>query len=282
MEDPHNRVAGNALLALYRLGNASSIAGLARMASDEREKHRATAAWAIGETGDPRFTAELSRLMADADPSVRAPAHRSMVRIRAATARTRRLEGISIVVGQPRRLGEDLMAAQIALPAGSDGHAAGWKPTQFIPIVGDRPQAEFRVEPLAAPHSIALELLLPRHAETALPWIESVRAGLEAKRDFDSWAVTRYGEGEGEGIEAAGPTRARYSASPQIIGGLLQAGGDGEPGGPAMGMWRAVRLSAASGSGPQRGRVTCWCWARLPGTPRRIWRRLPARRSRNG
>jgi HEAT repeat protein len=48
-------VVGNALLALYRLGDEDSITKLVAMGSHESPEFRATAAWVMGETGDTVF-----------------------------------------------------------------------------------------------------------------------------------------------------------------------------------------------------------------------------------
>jgi hypothetical protein len=69
--DDNNRVVGNALLALYRMGEPSAEADLRKMAENGSAAFRATAAWAMGEIADPRFTGALARLMGDASQMVR-------------------------------------------------------------------------------------------------------------------------------------------------------------------------------------------------------------------
>jgi hypothetical protein len=60
--DPHNRVAGNALLGLYRCGAAESIRLITEMAGSQSSAFRSTAAWVMGQTGDPRFVQVLNRV----------------------------------------------------------------------------------------------------------------------------------------------------------------------------------------------------------------------------
>ncbi len=55
VDDPSNRVVGNALLGLYRQGEAGCIPVITAMTKHPEEKFRATAAWVIGESGDDRF-----------------------------------------------------------------------------------------------------------------------------------------------------------------------------------------------------------------------------------
>ena len=69
--DANNRVVGNALLGLYYLGDSSVLAEVIKLAGHESALFRATAAWMMGETGDPRFTDALRRMITESDPAVR-------------------------------------------------------------------------------------------------------------------------------------------------------------------------------------------------------------------
>ncbi len=62
LSDPNNRVAGNALLALYRLGEKDAVQLLIAMASLEDQLFRATAAWVMGETVNPVFRDTLEQM----------------------------------------------------------------------------------------------------------------------------------------------------------------------------------------------------------------------------
>ena len=85
--DDNNRVAGNALLALYRLGEASAEPELRKMAESESAMFRATSAWAMGEIADPRFAGLLARLVGDSNQMVRKRAFAALGKIAAARAR---------------------------------------------------------------------------------------------------------------------------------------------------------------------------------------------------
>ncbi|NWF84181.1 MAG: hypothetical protein HXY18_10165 [Bryobacteraceae bacterium] len=54
--DPHHRVVANALIGQYMQGNPASVAGLARMIHRADAASKSAAAWAMGRTGDSRFT----------------------------------------------------------------------------------------------------------------------------------------------------------------------------------------------------------------------------------
>lgn len=82
VSDSHNRVAANASVGLFRIGEtALAVAQVQRMASDERPAFRSSAAWAMGEMPLPELTDDLHRLRQDADRAVRWNALRSLVRL---------------------------------------------------------------------------------------------------------------------------------------------------------------------------------------------------------
>ncbi len=67
----NNRVAGNALLGLYRQGESGCIPLISSISMHAQEEFRATAAWVIGETGDNRFRHHLHRLVDESSLLVR-------------------------------------------------------------------------------------------------------------------------------------------------------------------------------------------------------------------
>jgi hypothetical protein len=62
LADPKNRVTNTPLLALYRLGEKEAVQLLIAMASLEDQLFRATAAWVMGETGNPVFRDTLEQM----------------------------------------------------------------------------------------------------------------------------------------------------------------------------------------------------------------------------
>jgi hypothetical protein len=76
------RVAGNALIGLYRIGDAQAKSLIVRMSEHSSAEFRRTAVWAMGETGDSDFLATLTRLLNQESGSVRVNILRSMTRIR--------------------------------------------------------------------------------------------------------------------------------------------------------------------------------------------------------
>jgi HEAT repeat protein len=84
-QDDNNRVAGNALLALYTLGESTAEPELRKMAGSQFPAFRATSAWVMGEIAEPRFAAVLARLVGDPSPMVRKRAFSALGKIAART-----------------------------------------------------------------------------------------------------------------------------------------------------------------------------------------------------
>jgi hypothetical protein len=82
LEDPNNRVAGNAVMALHFLKDPSFAALATRMLKDERPEFRQTAAWVMGRSGEPAFLDVLRGALADSSPGVRRSATRALIAIR--------------------------------------------------------------------------------------------------------------------------------------------------------------------------------------------------------
>jgi hypothetical protein len=86
-KDVDNRVVGNALFGLYELKDQKVIPYILTMAGHEKPKFRATAAWTMGQTGDPQFLAALEKLTHDLYALVRKSAARGMELISKQVAR---------------------------------------------------------------------------------------------------------------------------------------------------------------------------------------------------
>jgi hypothetical protein len=70
VRDPHQRVVANALVALMRIGAAGAAEELRKMARNPSAVFRASAAWAMGESGNPAFLPLLDEPVRDLDPNV--------------------------------------------------------------------------------------------------------------------------------------------------------------------------------------------------------------------
>ena len=77
LKDKNNRVVGNALIGLHRLGEPRVNEFVKRMIEDERPSFRWTAAWVMGQIGAGEFVEYLDRAVNDKEPHVRRAAERA-------------------------------------------------------------------------------------------------------------------------------------------------------------------------------------------------------------
>jgi hypothetical protein len=194
VDDPNNRVAGNALLGLYRLGDAASTQALIKASEHESWRFRATAAWVMGETGDPRFTKTLARLLGEPNGPVRARAFEALGRIRAAVTRSRhglewRVSGKVSGGVQP-----DEWRCLLASVKSQDGREdVRLLPTQFILSEDGQPVYEYEVEDRPVAETLAVSFVLPRTTEPdKAPGNRSALAALRWKRPSDQWSLAPY------------------------------------------------------------------------------------------
>src|SRR5208283_3130365 len=71
-DDPNNRVAGNALVGLYRAGETLAIPRILQLACHPKAEFRTTAAWIMEQSGSPRFLPALAHMVRESDPRARA------------------------------------------------------------------------------------------------------------------------------------------------------------------------------------------------------------------
>jgi HEAT repeat protein len=76
------RTAANALVGLYKIAEPASVPMIVEMSKHDSAEFRASAACAMGETGDAAFHPSLAKMITDADPAVRRNALRALARIR--------------------------------------------------------------------------------------------------------------------------------------------------------------------------------------------------------
>lgn len=195
-KDPNNRVLGNALLGLYRLGDAAAIGPILKMSEHAAPLFRATAAWVMGETGDPRFLASLARMVREADTKARHNVFKAIARLKQATARWAEAAAlrVSIYQASPQADGSRLVHAAVSLEDGAE--VCGLLPTGVVLWEGQRMVAEYSLGRPRATDWLALGLALP--AAQTCPQLssemveKSVQACLALKRGADRWGIARF------------------------------------------------------------------------------------------
>lgn len=82
VKDPHNRVAGNALVGLHIGGREDAIERVIEMSNDPYPERRITSAWAMGRLAVDGFAERLTEMVRDEDLNVRGMALRALMLIR--------------------------------------------------------------------------------------------------------------------------------------------------------------------------------------------------------
>jgi hypothetical protein len=228
LADTNNRVLGNALLGLYRLGDCSVIQEIVLMASHETTVFRSTAAWVMGETDDPRFAETLVRMLVEPDTTVRKVAFTALRRIKAAAAQTVqgtewRMAGL-IEASQPNDPPKTLRTVQLAVTSIDSGDQPKVLPTQFILTEGARNVLSYKVTERPAAEAMSVIFVFPRTEEPATaPWNLGALQCLAWKRPADLWCSLPYlpsGVSEATGAVAK-HAPAPFISSPEAVSASL-------------------------------------------------------------
>lgn len=222
--DADNRVAGNALLGLYRLGECAAIPDILAMAGNPSAMFRSTAAWVMGESGDSRFSEAAAAMLRDADPTVRKHAFSALGRIKEGTPRTEpelRVSGRFPAGGSKgtRRL-------QLAVVRRERGDPPVLLPTQIIVSEGRQNVVSYKVMVHPPPEPMSVVFVFPAAAAPADgPYTRGALACLPSKRPADLWAVVpyspaRFGDTEAERDMSALPPD--FSAVPDVVSSSLK------------------------------------------------------------
>jgi hypothetical protein len=186
-------VAGNALLALYRLGEASAIAGLHEMASRPDPSFRTTAVWAMSETGDTRFLPHLGKLLTDPNATIKAAVFRAIRRLRAVeSAPTRPLE--VRILGKPT-LEESTLNIAFGISDGSKP-VPGILATKVRILLDGELVHRYTVTEQESRRRVSAAFLVPRIAdqrrERSLAYCGALEGCFEHRRRGDGWLLSQY------------------------------------------------------------------------------------------
>jgi hypothetical protein len=188
--DGNNRVAGNAMIALFRQGDTWVMPELMKMAGTESALSRASAAWVMGETGDPRFREALAKLVGESDAMVRRRAFLALSRLKSATQARAGHEWR--VAGRALPMAENRRQVRVEVAA-AEGESPILVPTQFSLFEDGKPVFQYQVEEKPLEEAIALTVLLPRSRNDDTPaWMQGVNTALHWKRAGDLWQILHY------------------------------------------------------------------------------------------
>jgi HEAT repeat protein len=217
--DGDNRVVGNALLGLYYLGDTSTLAEVMKLAGAESTLFRSSAAWVMGEAGDPRFTESLRRMISDPEAAVRKRAFAALAQIKTANAQP--------PVGERWHVAGRMLAGEfkgmrrlMLAVAGEDmREQPKVAPLQFLLSQGAQYITSYRVAEKPLPESMSVVFVIPRSREAADgAFFQGVLNCLRWKRPSDLWSLLPYVEtGDGEPPAARDPEPPLFTSSADAL-----------------------------------------------------------------
>ncbi len=190
--DPDPRVAVNALVGLHRLGDPACFAGFARLARRAAARDRASAAWGMGETRDPRFLPLLGSMDPEPPEGVGRNIARAVERIEAARTRPQRF-----TIRLLRREGRDggWRRAQVAV-VGQPWEPIHLAPTQFVLWADEQPVENYDVRRQEQDRALIVGFVLCSGLDLSEPDTDAARTALlsclDHKRPADLWAPIRH------------------------------------------------------------------------------------------
>lgn len=194
-KDRHNRVAGNALLGLYRVGDTASIRPILQMATHPQAGFRSTAAWIMGETDDPRFLPTLAQMIQEPDSKARHSVFRAIARIRHATSDAAAAPRLRVCIcdAKPAPDGWRLVRAAVGLEDGAE--VPGLLATRIVLWENSRMISDYAVQQSRAPESLSIGIAVSVHGGPAGA-DDSATAALDAcvqiRQKQDRWVIAAY------------------------------------------------------------------------------------------
>jgi hypothetical protein len=223
--DGDNRVAGNALLGLYYLGDTSALADVMKLAEVKSALSRSSAAWVMGEAGDPRFTESLRRMISDPEAVVRKRAFAALAKIKTANALAavgerwhvagRMLAGESV---------KGLRRMMLAVAREDMREQPKVAPLQFLLSEGAQYITSYKVTEKPLPESMSVVFVIPRSRDAADgAFFEGVLNCLRWKRPSDLWSLLPYVEtGDGEAPAPRDPEPPLFTSSADALAAALR------------------------------------------------------------
>jgi HEAT repeat protein len=194
--DDDDRVVGNAILALYRMGDPASIQLLLQLIAHPEIPFRVTGVWAMGETGDPRFMPMLARMIAEQVRELRANAFRAMAKIKKAIAARTAGESFNVMLGPLRRARDNWVEFIAAIRSASGAQPPELNFTNFALWEDSKLVREYTIRQRGKQEPVAVAIGMPRIVDRFSPEQEiqqnSAEQGLRYKRQQDVWTVLKY------------------------------------------------------------------------------------------
>jgi HEAT repeat protein len=189
------RVAGNAAVGLYRMGDLSSFGLMFGMAQQDDPVRRAIAAWAMGETGDPRFLPFLSAWFLRSSGDERVNILQALGRIRRREKLLAEAGAIEIRTWDATMNGSSRHLV-LSLWSSSKADLSVMKPTDFAIWEGGSLVQDYEISGHSNPALGIYGFILPRFSTATDPYriaiMDALQRCLKHKRADDLWRLDRY------------------------------------------------------------------------------------------
>lgn len=195
-KSPNHRVAGNAILGLYRISDLSSIRRIFEMAQHHDPRFRSTAVWVMGETQDPRFLPFLTERFSQSSGNERMAVLRALSQIRRRERALGEAGPVEIRISQAVVETDATRRLVFALRSPVEPDLGGIQPTQFALWADGTLVLDYSVVPYPNPALLLAGFVLPRFLSEVDPYgliiVDAFKRCAQFKRPDDLWRIDRY------------------------------------------------------------------------------------------
>jgi HEAT repeats len=187
LDDPANRVVGNAILGLYLLGVPSAIGLILKMLTHPDDLFRQTGLWLIGEIGDLRFLPVLARLMKESAPALRPHVFRAFANLKQKRSRLAALPLLRIHAFAGKVLAGGWKEIHLVPFSALGPPLTGLEATQLAVWENSALILEYSIRPGAEKEPLSIAFAIPQNTEQ-----RAVESCLRLKRKVDGWMILQY------------------------------------------------------------------------------------------
>jgi hypothetical protein len=191
--DPHHRVAANASLGLYRLGEPGGIKRLIEMSHRDSAEFRAAAVWAMGECRDARFVPRLTDMAKDAEEQLCDDVTKATARIQERLRLQSDACPLRVRMVAWREHTGDRRELWVAATTMEGITLPGLRPTAFAVLEDGHLVTDYAIQESRQQRAMVLGFALPHSASaTQNPLATALADSLPYKRRLDQRALARY------------------------------------------------------------------------------------------
>jgi HEAT repeat protein len=209
----HNRVAANAALGLYRIGDLKVVRMLLDMVRQrEAPAFRMSALWAMGETQDPRFLPFLMEQFKTSDGKLRLAVTRAMGSIRRREKANGEAGTLRFRVSQARASQDGQRHFSLVLSSEPTRDLSALTPLDFALWEAGELIEKYEVKLTGAPAALVAGFVAPRFTSTDDAYGQAIHLALKrssaSKRADDMWRIDRYSMEPPKDVAEAAPQQS--------------------------------------------------------------------------